>query len=193
VLHRARWSLTPSAGTILVALCWLRENLIKNAITFAVIVTVYGCCPAPAQLDLHTLHHALRSQVPAALCFWQRSKHVQVLLVRTRGQRYLQLVRFSKERSTKSRFLFSDCRKIDFDCAGCIELRQVPKDVRDNLVVLACTPVCLRKRDAWKMRGGCLTAFLLVHRPVLSEIELTMSGAVNHTAMLFERPDIAQT
>jgi hypothetical protein len=43
------------------------------------------------------------------------------------------------------------------------------------------------------MRGGCLRAFVLVHRRVLSEIELTMNGAVNHTAMLFERPDIAQT
>ena len=134
--------------------------------------------------------HTLRSHVPAALCFWQRSKHVHVLLVRTRGQRYLQLVRFSKQRGAKSRFLFSDCRKIDLDCAEGIELRQVAKDVRDNLVVLACTPVGLRKRDAWKMRGGCLTTFLLVHQPVLSE--LTMSGAVNHPAMLFKL-DVAQT
>lgn len=83
---------------------------LENAITFAVMLMVYGCCPA--QLDLHTLRHTLRPQVPAAFCFWQRSEHVRVLLVRTRGQRYLQLVRFSKERSTKSRFLFPTAARL---------------------------------------------------------------------------------
>lgn len=178
-------------GRLRLHFCSLRENLINNAITFAVILTVYGCCPA--QLDLHTLRHTLPPQVPTALCFWQRSKHVQVSSRPSSWPTIPSACAILEGAQHEEPLSLSDCRKIDFDCAGCIELRQVPKDVRDNLVVLACTPVGLRKRDAWKMRGGCLLAFVLVHRPVLSAIELTMNGAVNHRAMLFERPDIAQT